>query len=237
MKRAPFIFLGIFSLLAFSWTGLVLSNQISYGKIGPHVDEMENKAHPLPLPGVAAQGKIVYQDLGCVHCHTQQVRRDGISSDLARGWGNPAMEAPRSSVARDYLREPRVQLGSVRIGPDLRNVGARKAEGDRTYDAAWHYKHLYDPQLTSKGSVMPPYRFLFEKRKIVGQPSANAIQLPAPYAAGPGEEIVPTARGEALVAYLLSLKDTYAYPDEAKKVYTPATDGAKKDEKKAEGHK
>jgi cytochrome c oxidase cbb3-type subunit 2 len=236
MKRAPFIFLGIFSLLAFSWTGLLLSNQISYGNIRPHVDEVENKAFPLPMTGVAAQGQIVYQDLGCVYCHTQQVRRPDIASDIERGWGNSQAEA-RPSVARDYLREARVQLGSLRIGADLRNVGARKPDGDRAYDAVWHYKHLYDPQLTSKGSVMPSYRFLFERRKIVGQPSTNAISLPAPYTADAGYEIVPTARGEALVAYLLSLKDTYAYPEEAQKVYVPKKDDKNHHEAKPEGHK
>lgn len=232
MTRAPYLYLGIFSLAALSWTGLVLSNQISYGNIAPHVDELENKAHPLPLSGVAAQGKAVYQDLGCAACHTQQVRRAELSSDIARGWSNPELEKPRPSYVRDYIREGRVQIGALRTGPDLRNVGARKAEGDRTYDAAWHYRHLYDPQLTSKGSVMPSYRFLFEERKIVGQPSASALQLPAPYTAQRGHEIVPTHRAEVLVAYLLSLKDTYAFPEETSKLYVEP----KKDDKKG-GHK
>lgn len=232
MTRAPYLYLGIFSLAALSWTGLVLSNQISYGNIAPHVDDIENKAHPLPLSGVAAQGKAIYQDLGCAACHTQQVRRSEISSDIARGWANPQMDSPRPSFVRDYLREGRVQIGSMRIGPDLRNVAARKPDGERTYDAAWHYRHLYDPQLTSPGSVMPPYRFLFEERKVAGQPSPQALRLPAPYGAKPGYEIVPTHRAEVLVAYLLSLKDTYAFPDETGMLYVEP----KKDEQKG-GHK
>jgi hypothetical protein len=44
-----------------------------------------------------------------------------------------------------------------------------------------------------------------------------------------------------LVEYLLSLKDTYNYPDEATRVYTPpkaeGAGGAKKPEAKPEGHK
>jgi cytochrome c oxidase cbb3-type subunit II len=213
MNRVPLILLGIFAVLAFSWTGLILSNQLSYGDLTPFVVKNDNKAYPEPLPGVAAQGKLVYQDLGCVYCHTQQVRRPGDGADDKRGWGD------RQSVARDYLREERVLLGSLRAGPDLRNIGARKAQGDRTYDAAWHFKHLYNPRLTSPGSNMPAFPFLFEKHKILGEASPRAIALPAAYAPPAGYEIVPTERGEALVAYLMDLKDTFNYPEEASKVY------------------
>ena len=215
MNRISITFLGIFAVLASSWTGLILSNQISYGGLTPFVDKEENVAYPQQLSGLAAQGKLVYQDLGCVACHTQQVRRPGTSADDKRGWGD------RQSVARDYLWEERVVLGSLRAGPDLRNIGARKQVGDRKYDdPAWHYRHLYDARLTSPGSNMPPYPFLFEQRKVVGQPSPGAVILPTPYAAPAGYEIVPTARGAALVAYLMNRKDTFNYPEEAGKIYT-----------------
>lgn len=220
MNRAPLIFLGIFFTLAFSWTGIVLTNQLGYGKLQPVVDTTENKSFPEQLPGLAAQGKLVYQDLGCLYCHTQQVRRPGFGADDKRGWGD------RQSVARDYIREGRVLLGTMRTGPDLRNIGARQASRD------WQMLHLYDPQITSKGSVMPPFRFLFETRQIVGQPSPKAIKLPAPYAPAPGYEVVPTHRAEALVAYLLSLKDTYNYPEESRRVYVPPATEAKKEDHK-----
>jgi cytochrome c oxidase cbb3-type subunit II len=212
MNRAPLIFLGIFFTLAFSWTGIILSNQISYGKLQPITDETENKSYPESLPGLAAQGKLVYQDLGCLYCHSQQVRRPGFGADDKRGWGD------RQSVARDYIREGRVLLGTMRTGPDLRNIGARQTSRD------WHMLHLYDPQITSKGSIMAPFAFLFEKHKIVGQPSPKAVKLPAPYTPEPGYEVVPTPRAEALVAYLQSLKDTYAYP-ETKNVYVEPAQG------------
>lgn len=215
MNRIPITLLGIFAVLASSWTGIVLSNQISYGDLRPYVDKDENKAYPQQLPGLAAQGKLVYQDLGCVVCHTQQIRPAGSSTDIKRGWGD------RQSVARDYLWEERVLLGSLRAGPDLRNIGARKPVGDQKYDdPAWHYRHLYDARLTSPGSNMPPFSFLFERRKITGQPSPRALALPAPYTAPSGYEIIPTARAEALVAYLMNLKDTFNYPEEAAKVYS-----------------
>lgn len=213
MNRIGVLFLGVFAALVISWTGVVLVNQVSYGKLTTIVDEGDGVAVPLALPGIAQQGKLVYQDLGCVACHTQQVRRPGFGIDDKRGWGT------RQSVARDYIRESAVALGSVRLGPDLRNVGARKegAEGRE-----WIIKHLYDPELVSSGSFMPSYRFLFETRHIVGQPSAHAVQglLPAKYQPPAGYELVLTPRGQALVSYLQSLKDGYAYP-ESNNVYVP----------------
>jgi cytochrome c oxidase cbb3-type subunit 2 len=210
MNRAPLLFLGFFFTVAFSWTGIILSNQISYGKLQPIVDETENKSYPQQLPGLAAQGKLVYQDLGCIYCHTQQVRRPGYGSDDKRGWGD------RQSVARDYIREGRVLLGTMRTGPDLRNIGARQASRD------WQLLHLYDPQITSKGSNMPRFDFLFETRKIIGEPSPRALKLPAPYTPAAGYEVVPTQRAEALLAYLLSLKDTYEYPETRNVFVEPA---------------
>jgi len=230
MNRAPIIFLGVFFALAFSFVGLVLTNQITYGAFTTHVDEEEGKAFPLPAPGLAAQGKLVYQDLGWVSCHTQQVRRAGFGADTgehSRGWGE------RQSVARDYLREERILLGSVRIGPDLRNLAARKNAEGADFTAEWLYRYLLDPQLVVAGSDMPRYAFLFKTQQIVGEPSPKALKLPAAHAPATGYEIVPTSRGEALVAYLPSLKDTYAYP-ETKNVYTPPA--PKKAGEKKEGH-
>jgi cytochrome c oxidase cbb3-type subunit II len=231
MNRAPILFLGVFCVLAFSFVGLVLTNQLTYGAFTTHVDEDEGKAFPQQLPGIAAQGKLVYQDLGCVTCHTQQVRREGFGSDIgekSRGWGE------RQSVARDYLREERVLLGSQRTGPDLRNFAARKTPAGADFTADWLYSYLFDPKLVVADSSMPRYAFLFKTQKIVGQPSPKALKLSDAYAPEAGYEIVPTARGEALVAYLLSLKDTYAYP-ETKNVYTPPAKPEGAVEEKKEG--
>lgn len=234
MNRAPLIFLGIFFALAFSWTGIVLTNQIAYGKLEPVYDENEGKSFPQSIPGLAAQGKLVYQDLGCIYCHTQQVRRPGFGADIERNWGE------RQSVARDYIRESRVLLGTSRTGPDLRNIGARQAgEAGRE----WHIRHMYDPEITSPGSIMPKFKFLFETRKILGEPSNKAVQRLLPASAQPpaGYEIVLTDRGNALIEYLLSLKDTYNYPEEASRVYVePKKEekaGHKAESAQPEGHK
>jgi len=52
---------------------------------------------------------------------------------------------------------------------------------------------------------MPPYRFLFEKRRIGRRPSLEALSLSGDLAPGPGYEIVPRPEAKALTAYLISL--------------------------------
>ena len=117
-----------------------------------------------------------------------------VGTDMERGWGK------RRSVAEDFLFDDPVMPGSQRIGPDLANVGSRLP------DPNWHMRHLYAPALEVKGSTMPPYRFLFEKRKITRSHSPEALALTAPAAAPEGYEIVPTHEAKALVAYLQSLR-------------------------------
>lgn len=114
-----------------------------------------------------------------------------VGPDIARGWGK------RRTVAEDFLFDYPVMLGSERIGPDLANVGVRQP------DPNWHLRHLYAPQLEVKGSTMPPFRFLFEKRKIERAVSPDALPLAL---APPGYEIVPKTEAKALVAYLTSLQ-------------------------------
>jgi len=208
MRRSLFFYLGLFAALALSWVGVVMVNQITYGRMIPHLDPNDGVSYPVPISGIAEQGRLVYRDLGCAACHTQQTRRPGYGIDDKQGWGD------RQSVAREYVNDPFVLLGSQRIGPDLRYVGVRK-EGQDGRD--WHVRHLYNAQLTSPGSMMPSYRFLFETRKIVGERSHRSIQQLLPAEAQPpaGYEIVATDRAEALVSYLLSLKDTHAYPEAA----------------------
>jgi len=190
----------------------VLTAHKQYGSLTQYKDPVEESLWPQPLTGLAAQGNAVYQDLGCVACHTQQVRREGFGGDVARKWG------ARQSVARDYIREKTVLVGSSRIGPDLRNVGERQPNPELLYQL------LYAPESKFAGRPlahnMPAYKFLFDVRPVnPAQPSAKAVKVPGTPA---GFEVVPTARAEALVAYLSSLKDTYEYPEARPFVEAPA---------------
>lgn len=114
--------------------------------------------------------------------------------DIARGWG------VRKSVAEDYLYAAPVQLGSLRAGPDLSNIGATKP------DLNWQLVHLYQPKAQVKDSAMPPFRYLFEVRKIADAPSPDALQFPKGFEPPAGSEVVPTPEAKQLAAYLLSLK-------------------------------
>ena len=117
-----------------------------------------------------------------------------VGPDLARGWGR------RRTVAEDFLFDNPVMPGSQRIGPDLADVGARQP------DAQWHLRHLYAPRLTEPASTMPPYRFLFEQRKLGPAASSDALALPAPWAPPPDYGIIPKPEATALAAYLASLR-------------------------------
>ncbi|MDR3458819.1 MAG: cbb3-type cytochrome c oxidase subunit II [Verrucomicrobiae bacterium] len=136
----------------------------------------------------AAAGKIT--DLG----GKVETHLSATGTDIKRGWG------VRHSVAADYLYDAPVQLGNLRAGPDLANVGGRLA------DANWHLNHLYAPGIVS-GSRMPSFKFLFEVRKAGAKPSADALlNLPKEFAPADGYEVVPKPEAKELVAYLLSLR-------------------------------
>ncbi|MFA7344790.1 MAG: cbb3-type cytochrome c oxidase subunit II [Terrimicrobiaceae bacterium] len=202
MNRLPLIFVGVLAAFAASWLGLVVYPYLELGHMQPVPDEDTGGYFPPALPGLAVVGQRVYAANGCLYCHSQQVRPGPLSTDIAKGLG------PRRTVARDYLRSQPVFLGTMRTGPDLTNVGLRKT------DANWLHRHLYDPRPVTEWSIMPSHRFLYNMRKIQGQPSEDAIQgLAGPHAPPAGFEVVPTDEAKALVAYLLSLKRDYPLPE------------------------
>lgn len=239
MKSLPPLFFGIFFTIAFSWTGVVLTTHLQLRELKPvstalvnaegdeiagvrYVDAQGNvqvgftNPNELQWPripaGMADRGKETYESLGCVYCHSQQVRRKGFGNDWERGWGD------RQSVPRDYIRQKRVLLGTMRTGPDLMNVGQRIPTAD------WHHLHLYNPRITSEGSIMPSFTFLYEEREIGPDgPSPYSLKIPEVLPDGKatpefyfpreGYEIVPTERANELVAYLLSLRLDYELPE------------------------
>ena len=118
-----------------------------------------------------------------------------------RGWGR------RRSVAQDYLFAEPPMLGSVRIGPDLANVGARLSRGVLM-------RILLNPKIVRKDSKMPQHRFLFE---TVGKDEQGQHII------HDGEETYkPTQDAEVLVDYLLSLNGAN-YPLEEAPVDQPFT--------------
>jgi cytochrome c oxidase cbb3-type subunit 2 len=149
MKNLNLILAGVFFTVAAAWSGLLVTAQVQLGSLGRAPAEEGGPLFPSREPGLAIQGRLVDQDLGCVACHTQQVRPAGQGSDIARGYG------VRPSVARDYVLQPTVLLGQNRVGPDLANYGAR-AKGEAELAA-----FLAAP---AAGVNHPPYAFLTAER-------------------------------------------------------------------------
>lgn len=191
-------------LLLVSWRFVIVASDRQFGDLvttTSSLDEDGNPSaigdiYPQPIPGIARQGMQVYVSMGCIACHTQQVRLEGFGNDLARKWGE------RPSVPRDYIRQSQPLLGRFRIGPDLANAGTR----DELTQEALHL-HLYSPQADSPESICQPNPFLYEVREIQGDKTPGALDL------GNGNEILPGPRSMKLVAYLRSLRQDYELPE------------------------
>jgi len=212
MNHSTYLVAGIIGSFALSTCALIILPQVQLGGMQPQFADDEGKIadiYPIENRGMQA-GRAVYISEGCVYCHSQQVRDEQNGTDLERGWG------VRRTVARDYLFESPPLLGSTRIGPDLANVGSAKWRNEPAdespefkpakRDAAWQLLHLYAPRTIVKESNMPAYRSLFEKRRISGERSADALNVPTE----DGYEIVPKPDAKVLVAYLLSLDKSHA---------------------------
>jgi cytochrome c oxidase cbb3-type subunit 2 len=199
MNRASLLFLGVLITVFTSMVGLVVAPDWQYRELASFQDDA-GQTYPVPRSTPAAAGREVYIDLGCLYCHSQQVRPEGYGSDIARGWG------VRRTVARDYLYDSPPLLGTMRTGPDLANIGARQPSRN------WQLLHLYDPKLTSPGSIMPRYPFLFSVVREPERPPASAVALPQSDSAG-GSWIAPKSRAEWLVEYLRSLDHGFELPE------------------------
>lgn len=199
MSRTILLAVGILITVTASMVGLVLIPHGQFSQLQPleiTAPDGTVSIYPAALDeDLEAPGREAYRSLGCMYCHTQQVRPEGFGGDLDRGWGT------RRSVPRDYVRQDPPYLGTMRTGPDLANIGERQP------DRRWHYLHLFDPQITSPGSVMPRYPFLFELHRGK-EPVATSYALPEGYLAE-AAWIVPTEEGRALVNYLRALRQQH----------------------------
>jgi cytochrome c oxidase cbb3-type subunit II len=193
MNNGRWLFLGILLAFASSFLGFVVAPQRQLGQQVARATEDFGRFYPPPRPELARQGAEVYRSLGCVECHTRQVRGQG--SDLARGWGK------RISVAQDYLWDYPVSLGSQRLGPDLANLGVRRT------NALWHLEHLYDPGRVTTNSPMPRFPFLFEPVVTRSNRLASLDPLTLDVEAdGKQLRLLPGSEGRSLVAFLMSLQ-------------------------------
>lgn len=102
-----------------------------------------------PYSPLELQGRDIYIREGCVGCHSQQVRP--FRSEVER-------YGPQSK-AGEYVYDHPFLWGSKRTGPDLMRIGQK-------YNDNWHFNHMWDPQSTSAGSIMPGYKWLFDNEAM-----------------------------------------------------------------------
>lgn len=164
------------------------------------VRPVEPPAQLEPYTEAQLRGRQVYIANGCVYCHSQQPRSyEHTLADAAQGWGRP-------SVAADYVYDRPHQLGTMRTGPDLLNVGARLPSEE------WHLTHLYQPRAIFGWSNMPAFPFLFEEKEQAA-PGDVVVKLP-PEFRPEGKVVVAKQSALDLVAYLKSLDRSYPVDDE-----------------------
>ena len=96
-----------------------------------------------PYTPLELEGRDIYIREGCVSCHSQMIRP--FRSEVER-YGE-------YSKSGEYVYDHPFLWGSKRTGPDLFRVGGK-------YSDNWHLNHMYDPQSTSAGSIMPSYKWL-----------------------------------------------------------------------------
>jgi cbb3-type cytochrome oxidase cytochrome c subunit len=120
--------------------------------------------------------------------------------------------------------------GSSPAAPSAQTPGApwpiQTAGLPPMYSAAWHHVHLYVPRSINPDSNMPSYRFLYEKRRIAGQRSAEALQLSGSDAPPDGWEVVPTYDAKCVVAYLMGLNQSHPLKDVRSVGAAPPTGGS-----------
>src|SRR6478735_4309041 len=120
--------------------------------------------------------------------------------------------------------------GSSPAAPSAQTPGAQwpiqTAGLPPMYSAAWHHVHLYAPRSINPDSNMPSYRFLYRKRRITGERSAEALQLSGSDAPPEGWEVVPTFDAKCVVAYLMGLNQSHPLKEVRSVGGAPATGGA-----------
>ncbi len=125
---------------------------------------------------------------------------------------SPAAKVPAGAPASSSPAAPGV-AGASPAAPSAQTPGApwpiQTAGLPPMYSAAWHHVHLYAPRSINPDSNMPAYRFLYEKRRIAGERSAEALQLSASDAPPAGWEVVPTYDAKCVVAYLMGLNQSH----------------------------
>ena len=148
-----------------------------------------------PYTPLELEGRDIYIREGCVGCHSQMIRP--FRSEVER-YGD-------YSKAGEYVYDHPFLWGSKRTGPDLHRVGGK-------YSDNWHLNHMYDPQSTSSGSIMPGYKWIIKNKldKSLTETKMKAmVSLGVPYT----EDEIANAQQSMLEQGTQIEKNLYTDPD------------------------
>ncbi len=160
-----------------------------------------------PYTPLELEGRDIYIREGCVGCHSQMIRP--FRSEVER-YGE-------YSKAGEYVYDHPFLWGSKRTGPDLHRVGGK-------YSDNWHLNHMYDPQSTSSGSIMPAYQWLVRNELDKSQTEAKMkamVSLGVPYT----DEDIANAQKAMLDQGTQIEKNLYSDPDFAETYEADKTAG------------
>ena len=151
-----------------------------------------------PYTALELEGRDIYIREGCVGCHSQMIRpfRDEVER-----YGE-------YSKAGEYVYDHPFLWGSKRTGPDLHRVGAK-------YSDNWHLNHLYDPQSTSSGSIMPSYKWIIKDeldKSLTETKMKTMATLGVPYS----DKEIENAQQSMTEQGIQIEKNLYSDPDFAK---------------------
>ena len=148
-----------------------------------------------PYTPLELEGRDIYIREGCVGCHSQMIRP--FRSEVER-YGE-------YSKAGEYVYDHPFLWGSKRTGPDLHRIGGK-------YSDNWHFNHMYDPQSTSSGSIMPRYTWLINNELDKSDTETKMkvmVTLGVPYT----DEEIANAQANMLAQGTKIEQNLYADPD------------------------
>jgi cytochrome c oxidase cbb3-type subunit I/II len=93
----------------------------------------------------------------------------------------------------EFVYDHPFQWGSKRIGPDLAREGGK-------YPSSWHFLHMKSPIVTSPGSIMPSFTWLYDDVLDIEHTEGKIItmrKLGVPYAAGYEAQAVADLKAQA----------------------------------------
>ncbi len=148
-----------------------------------------------PYTPLELEGRDIYIREGCNSCHSQMVRP--FRSEVER-YGE-------YSKAGEFVYDHPFLWGSKRTGPDLHRIGMK-------YSDIWHLNHMYDPQSTSPGSIMPAYQWLIRNeldKSLTEKKMEVMVKLGVPYS----EDDIANAQQSMLEQGTVIEQNLYVDPD------------------------